>query len=126
MESIKWKKQEEVKKYHKKYRKNNKKIYTKSQKKYADKKRPYYRNKNKEHNSKNLLNGYSKLKQQQWANKNKDKIKAHNIVNKNKLKGTYCKICNSKKNLEAHHSDYSKPTKIITLCRNHHIEKHKK
>lgn len=37
-----------------------------------------------------------------------------------------CKVCGSKKQIEAHHPDYSKPLKVIWLCNKHHREIHLK
>lgn len=37
-----------------------------------------------------------------------------------------CSICNSLDNIEAHHEDYTKPLEVIWLCREHHLDHHKK
>lgn len=41
-------------------------------------------------------------------------------------KPTICEKCQSRRNLEAHHEDYSKPLEIMWLCRECHISKHRK
>lgn len=41
------------------------------------------------------------------------------------LKRKNCKVC-GKTNAEMHHLDYSKPLKILWLCRKHHCEWHTK
>ena len=35
-----------------------------------------------------------------------------------------CQICNSTKNINAHHPDYSKPLEVIWLCSKHHAQVH--
>jgi len=37
-----------------------------------------------------------------------------------------CVYCNSRKNLEFHHPDYSNPKRYIILCKNCHMKEHKK
>lgn len=57
------------------------------------------------------------------------KTKAHQAVAKarkeGKLKMLPCESCGNEKTL-AHHTDYSKPLKIMWLCRGCHIDWHKK
>jgi hypothetical protein len=35
-----------------------------------------------------------------------------------------CEICNSDKNIEAHHQNYSLPLDVVFLCRKHHKQHH--
>lgn len=35
-----------------------------------------------------------------------------------------CELCNSDIQVEAHHSDYAKPLRVVWLCRSCHIEAH--
>ena len=54
------------------------------------------------------------------------KKKARSLVYINlrngKLKRKNCIVCGKRKT-EAHHEDYSKPLKIMWLCKKHHVEK---
>ena len=59
-----------------------------------------------------------------YSKDNKDKINAHRIAKKFKLKKEYCENCNSKDNLEMHHPDYKKPKEVKTLCVNCHNKIH--
>ena len=108
-----------------------KEYHRESQKRFADKNRKYYRKKNEEHNKKNKMNGYHTNRQQEYAKKNPEKIKAHNLINNTKrkegnTKEERCIICGSTEHLVAHHPDYSEPMKVMTLCKEHHYEIHKK
>jgi len=102
-----------------------KKIHRESQKRYADKKRAYYKKKNKEHNLKNKLSGYAAEKQKKWNNKNKNKIISYNKINNNKIvQGGKCEWCNSKKNLNFHHTNYDINEGFV-LCRICHLLLHR-
>ena len=48
----------------------------------------------------------------------------NNAIKQGKMKRGVCEICGKK--AEAHHCDYSKPLDIMWLCREHHLEWHKK
>lgn len=37
-----------------------------------------------------------------------------------------CAICETTRNIEAHHFDYNKPLEVIWLCKKHHKETHRK
>lgn len=64
---------------------------------------------------------------QDWRSRNPQKSRAHRIVRvavKNgKLKKQPCVECGKEK-AEAHHEDYSKPLKVIWLCRQCHVDLH--
>ena len=47
-----------------------------------------------------------------------------NAVRNGELKKKPCKIC-GKKEVEGHHTDYSKPLKVIWVCRLHHAYLHR-
>lgn len=64
-----------------------------------------------------------------WRSKNPEKCKAQELVaskiRKGEIKRGNCSVC-GKERAEAHHPDYSKPLKIVWLCKKHHVEEHKK
>lgn len=64
-----------------------------------------------------------------WRQNNPLKLKAHRVVYVAKRNGTLrqlpCKKCGNPKS-EAHHTDYSKPLKIVWLCKQHHVEADKR
>ena len=66
---------------------------------------------------------------QRWAEKNPEKIKAHqsldNAVRDRKVIKFPCQICGSEDS-EGHHEDYTKPLEVIWLCPKHHSEHHKR
>ena len=108
---------EKIKEY---YEKNKKEIYLK---------RKGYRERNK-----NKLSEKSRLwsqdhrermafLQQNYNQKNPEKIMAHTIANKIKPDNK-CNICSKDKQLHRHHPDYTKPKMIITLCSGCHKELH--
>lgn len=41
------------------------------------------------------------------------------------IKKENCEVCNSPES-EMHHDDYDKPTEVTWLCREHHLELHRK
>jgi hypothetical protein len=106
-------------------------------------KNPYECNqKAKEHNRKNPEQ--KKRQHKRYYEKHKDKInakiaernrkypkraKAISIVRSALMKGTLvrpsqCSKCDNKKNIQAHHEDYSKPLEIIWLCASCHAGLH--
>lgn len=62
-----------------------------------------------------------------WREKNKEKIKAHKILNRAINKGWLlrkpCIAC-GQENAHGHHFDYNKPLEIIWLCKIHHGQLH--
>lgn len=84
--------------------------------------RKYYYQKNKE------ISKMSKLK---YIIENPEKRSAHNIVTKYILNGSIKKPTNcstkgcSKKKIQAHHDDYSKPLDIMWLCTSCHGLRHR-
>lgn len=61
-----------------------------------------------------------------WGNqskrvKGKAKFKLHqSIVSGEVEKGTFCLVCGSRKEVQAHHEDYNRPLDVIWLCRQCH------
>ena len=47
-----------------------------------------------------------------------------NAVTSGRLEKKPCEVCGNLK-VEAHHEDYSKPLKVMWLCKKHHMEKDK-
>lgn len=64
-----------------------------------------------------------------YKEKNNNKIKARKKVNNEIRAGRIvkmsCEKCGNTKS-ESHHEDYSKPLKIMWLCKTHHFETHNK
>jgi len=67
-------------------------------------------------------------KRKEWQARNKIKRAAHiitgNAIKYGKLIKQSCEVC-GKKEVEAHHDDYSFPLDVRWLCRKHHSEHHK-
>lgn len=51
------------------------------------------------------------------------RVKLQQAVRSGKIKRLPCKVC-QKIPSQAHHPDYSKPLKVIWLCKKHHTEIH--
>jgi len=68
-----------------------------------------------------------KISKDKWLLNNKEKRKAHNLVN-NKI-ATYkpdsCESCGVKSSLHGHHDDYSKPLQVKWLCTRCHGKVHR-
>jgi hypothetical protein len=65
-----------------------------------------------------------------WANNNKEKVYAQNILSKKLKKGEIfkpdkCIKCGSMCRLEAHHHDYTKPLDVLWLCKDCHSKEHR-
>ena len=75
------------------------------------------------------LDNKHKNKREKYKEENKEKIKAHEILNSAIKSGTVirfpCKECGNVK-VDAHHEDYSKPLDVIFLCRKHHLILHRR
>lgn len=48
-----------------------------------------------------------------------------NAIKSGQLLQQLCSVCGSNK-AETHHDDYSKPLKVVWLCRQHHVDLHRK
>ena len=59
-------------------------------------------------------------------NKKQARIILRSAVQKKIIEYLPCEKCGSEINIQAHHTDYSKPLKITWLCRKHHYEWHSK
>lgn len=85
----------------------------------------YYRKKSKEYHKQGKL--YPKIIE--WNKRNPEKKKAHYIIKRaiimKRISKKPCQECGNLK-VDAHHPDYSKPLKVIWLCRQHHKDLHKK
>ncbi len=66
--------------------------------------------------------------QKKYRAKNRVKDRAHNKLHRAVKMGFVfkkpCAVCGAKRNLEAHHFDYSKPLEVIWLCSLHHSAVH--
>lgn len=58
-----------------------------------------------------------------------ERIKAHRLifgaVRNGQLIRKPCRVCKAEK-VEAHHTDYSKPFRVVWLCKKHHIQADKR
>ena len=123
---------EYMKKYLKKWKKEN-----------PQKVKEYYirhREKMKEYLVYYYIKNIDKIKKDSsdWKKNNKDSLKSWRLKNIKKLKtrklalkiqipkNQLCEICNKNLATERHHEDYNKPLKIIFLCKLCHIYLHKK
>ncbi len=108
----KWreKNREKVREYHKKYYLENKEKYQQNQKKNRDK-----------INARKQAYRLSKIGKE----KEKTRTKTRHLIEGGKIKKLkYCQKCNSTKNIEIHHKDYTNAYNIIFLCRNCHRGEH--
>lgn len=57
-----------------------------------------------------------------------EKFKARNAINgairSGKIKRKPCQKCGTSDNIQAHHTDYSKPLDVMWLCHRHHVDIH--
>lgn len=67
-----------------------------------------------------------KYKKKRDPVKQSARMKVNLAVASGKLIRKPCKVCKSIIKVEGHHSDYSKPLKVIWLCQKHHLEHHAK
>ena len=116
-----------IKEYRKNYRRRNKikiiKYILENRDKYIEAKRKY-RQKNKDKTSK-----YSRRYREQHREDTNFKIKAiarQTARNKIKTKYANCENCGIYTKIEKHHSDYSKPLRVIFLCVACHHKRHRK
>jgi hypothetical protein len=66
---------------------------------------------------------YAKVRE---TKEHKARITFHYALSRGEvIKPEHCEKCDST-NIEAHHPDYDKPLEVIWLCRQHHVEEHKK
>ena len=68
--------------------------------------------------------------QREWRQRNAEKAKAHSklrhALDACKVKKGPCEVCGTRKDVEGHHDDYSKPLKVRWLCHVHHRKLHRK
>lgn len=64
-----------------------------------------------------------------WIERNplarKAQIYLSNAIRDGRIIRGRCEVCNKKKDVQAHHEDYSKPLEVRWLCAIHHNEWHK-
>jgi len=99
--------------------------YYKNREKYKDSAMARYEEIKKDPAKYDALKKKRNLRTRNWSLRNVEKRKAHQAVFVSLRNGTLkkkpCKVCKVEK-VEAHHEDYSKPLKVIWLCKKHHIE----
>lgn len=62
---------------------------------------------------------YAELTEEQKI-RHRARVKAQNAVRAGKLERQPCQTCGTKRRLEMHHADYSKPLEVVWLCFRHH------
>ena len=71
-----------------------------------------------------------KRSQAKWIYNNKKAKRCHsavwNAIGRGDLKKKPCVVCDTNKNIHAHHCDYNKPLDVMWLCPKHHKEWHSK
>lgn len=64
-----------------------------------------------------------------WSQLNSHKRRAHLTVSRaiasGKLKRKPCAVCKTKRDVEAHHDDYTQPLRVQFLCGEHHRQRHR-
>jgi hypothetical protein len=101
------------KEYNYKYRKENKEYYRLYQKnKVTDEKKKYFYN---------YFKIYQKTPEQKI--KNASRARTRRLILSGKIIKLPCQVCGEIKS-ETHHPDYSKPEKVMFLCKRHHKEIH--
>lgn len=111
------------------YRKNNKKKISLNEALRRLKDPQRFENNRKKHlnwakNNRDRLNEY----QREWYKKNKEKRRAHVILNRaiisdKIIRPENCSECNKKCKPDGHHEDYTKPLDVIWICRACHSRK---
>jgi hypothetical protein len=59
-----------------------------------------------------------------WRGDNLQKFRAQHIASRRVPLASNCTDCRSVENLERHHTDYSKPLEVVTLCKVCHEKRH--
>jgi hypothetical protein len=91
-----------------------------------------YRNQCKECSNNYILDHYRrfpekiKAKRRRWRDKNKEKVKCHNLLNRavqcgRVIRPSKCELCGNEGKIHGHHEDYSKPYEVKWLCVKCHI-----
>jgi len=117
-----WRKREELLAYNKEYREKNREIL-------AHKRTERFKVKKFSGYDQQKLRERRKRSVTKWKEKNKHKIRAHELVrnainNGSLVKGTECEKCGKQGRLEGHHEDYSKAYEVVWLCRHCHGKYH--
>lgn len=68
---------------------------------------------------------YKHIQNERFPGRNTTRDITRYAIKKGIITKTPCEICGAIE-VEAHHSDYTKPLEVIFLCRKHHREWHKK
>ena len=72
--------------------------------------------------------GYRNTAKKKWMLANAERAKARELyryaLRSGKISREPCNVCGAE-DVEGHHTDYSKPLKVIWLCREHHLETHR-
>jgi hypothetical protein len=85
--------------------------------------REYMRNYRETHDM-SKYNMNSKKSHKKWEKNNRIKVNAKAWVYRNKITYENCAVCNSNKNIHAHHENYNLPNVIIFLCGTCHQKIH--
>lgn len=118
--------------------KRNNENYAQKKEEYSEVRKRYRRS---EHGRKILAQGHKKYTNSEkgkqntkesirrWADKNREKLRAHwrvkSAIKRGLLVRLPCSICGDIKS-DAHHEDYTKPLDVVWLCVTHHKLLHRK
>lgn len=69
-------------------------------------------------------NEYKHIQNDRFPGKNTARDITRYAIRRGLITKTPCEICGALE-VEAHHSDYTKPLEVIFLCKKHHMERHK-
>ncbi len=90
--------------------------------------RPERRAKTAEHSRNYRADGRGVASAKAWAERNKEKRKAHsalnNAVRDGKITKGPCSVCGTTIRVHGHHPDYLKPLEVVWLCHLHHEDLH--
>lgn len=130
------KNEERLAMYRATYRKNNKERITEWRKSNRERAREYmsdWRKRNTERLIEYRKSTERKEKhaasvarsRRKWPIRQQARNKVQQAIKCGALKQQPCIVCGSEQNIEAHHSDYSKPLDVDWLCRKHHVLWHR-
>lgn len=73
--------------------------------------------------------GYATRKKREWLERNADRARARaryrDALKSGRLVRQPCEVCGAEK-VDGHHDDYSKPLEVRWLCREHHLQAHRR
>lgn len=92
--------------------------YAKRRKKYSEYDRMRFKNPER----KLAVAGYQRKMRELYPDKFAARTAVGNAIRDGRLVRGPCRVCGSRKKIQAHHTDYSKPLDVVWLCFRHHRE----